>query len=493
MNPWDKYQAPAEEGPWAKYGTAAPAAEAAPEQPASLADKMAGSWGGRVLQGVASPALAAAQVFGGEKGRAAVNELEAMKQRGMKAEGNGGLDAYGLLGSMLPGAGIAKGVSAVLPAAQSIGTRLLQGAGVGAATSAAQPVSEGEPSNFWTDKLKQIGVGAGTGAIFPAISSLFTSMAGKPSLNPIQAQTLAEGQQAGYVVPPSSVNPSFLNNRLESLAGKASVGQEAAKRNQDITNILAAKELGLPPDTSITEGVLRQVRKAAGKPYAEIGALSPEASDALDALKQAKFMGNKYMTFSDRSGDPSAYLKGQELKNEAGMIEKALENIATQHSRPDLVNQLPAARTAIAKAYDVERALNIGDSGISAPIIGRKFDKVGEKGMTGALATIGKMANAFPQSMREGARVPASGVSGTDAAASAILSTLGFGAGGPAGILAGGLPLLRGPARNLVLSPGYQQFATQGLSPHQQAMIDALTKYSAGAAGTAAGRNPGGY
>ena len=59
-------------------------ATAEPEQPASLADKMAGSWGGRLAQGIASPILAGAQVFGGEKGRAAVAELDAMKKRGMR-------------------------------------------------------------------------------------------------------------------------------------------------------------------------------------------------------------------------------------------------------------------------------------------------------------------------------------------------------------------------------------------------------------------------
>src|SRR6185503_1194974 len=100
-------------------------ATAEPEQPASLADKMAGSWGGRVLQGVASPVLAATQLVGGEKGRAAVAELDAMKKRGMKAEGNEGFDAYGMLGSLLPGAGIAKGITAALPAATNLGARLL--------------------------------------------------------------------------------------------------------------------------------------------------------------------------------------------------------------------------------------------------------------------------------------------------------------------------------------------------------------------------------
>jgi len=93
------------------------------------------------------------------------------------------------------------------------------------------------------------------------------------------------------------------------------------------------------------------------------------------------------------------------------------------------------------------------------------------------LLTIGKMAEAFPSVMREGARVPSSGVSGTDAAASALLGTVGYGAaGGPAGMAAAALPLLRSPARSLVLSNPYQNFATSGVNPRYQAILDELMK-----------------
>src|SRR6185503_8021277 len=159
-------------------------ATAEPEQPASLADTMAGSWAGRLAQGIASPILAGAQVFGGEKGRAAVAELDAMKKRGMKAEGNEGFDAYGMLGSLLPGAGIAKGVSAALPAATSALGRIGTGGLIGAATSAAQPVA---PSpDFWTDKAKQVGIGAVTGAAIPAVTNALAAVRGAPKLNPVQ-------------------------------------------------------------------------------------------------------------------------------------------------------------------------------------------------------------------------------------------------------------------------------------------------------------------
>lgn len=485
MNPWEKYasESASADKPWEKYGGTA-IAEAAPEPPASLADKMVGGWGGRMLMGMASPVLAATQMAGGEKGRALIAELDAMKQRGMKAEGNDGFDAMGLIGSMMPGAGIAKGISAALPAATNALGRIGTGAAIGAATSAAQPVAHSP--DFWADKGKQVGIGTAAGAAIPALASAFTAARGAPTLNPVQAQTLKEGQAAGYVVPPASVNPSVMNNRLESIAGKASVGQEAAKRNQDLSNALAAQDIGLLKETPLTPGAIGKIRDKAGEAYTDVANLSPKAEWALDELKQARHDTTVQFNHYNKSGDPSALTKAKEAKAWAGLLDKEMQDEATKAGRPDLIKALTEARMTIAKTYDLERALG-ADANASAPILGRLFDKKGEAGMSGNLALIGKMQQTFPNAMREGARVPASGVSGTDAAASAILGTLGYGAGGPAGILAAGLPLLRGPVRNLVLSKGYQQFATADPSKYQ-AMIDALAQQGAGAAGTAAGR-----
>ncbi len=452
---------------------------------ASLADKMAGSWGGRILQGAASPVLAGVQMLGGEKGREMVAELDAMKKRGMAAEGKEGFDWYGLLGSMVPGAGIAKGVGAAIPAAGTLG-KILQGGAIGAATAAAQPVA---PSpDFWTDKAVQTGTGAALGAVIPSVGSAITSMRGTPQMNPTKAATLAEGQKAGYVIPPSTVNPSWLTNRLESIGGKAAVGQEAAKRNQEVTNALVAKSLGLPKDTTVTPELLSDFRSQQGKVYEDISKISGDAKNALNELKQARHDSKVQWNFYNKSGNPEALTAAKNADGLAEMATDELEREAREAGRSELVKELASARVKIAKSYDVSRALNAASGEINAPTLGRLFAKRGEKSMTGELATIGKMAGAFKPSMREGGSVPSSGVSGTDAAATALLATMGGGAAGAPGVLAGGLPLLRGPARNLVLSPGYQQFATQGLSPQRQAMIDALMQQGAGVAGTSTGR-----
>jgi len=324
--------------------------------------------------------------------------------------------------------------------------------------------------------------------VVPAVAGIASKVmgAGKSLLNPVAAETLKEGRKAGYVVPPSTVNPSWLTNKLESVAGKAAVGQEAAKRNQAVTNALAKKALGLADDAPLTEDTLRAARKQAGKVYEEVSQLKPtdkmewfprfHEKDLVGQLAKARESASDAWKAS-KMGNSEARDAARAFDAQAASIHKDIVNIAKANGREDLVKALTEARTKIAKIHDVEKALNFGDENISAPIIGRQLDKAGMAAKSGELRTIGQMAEAFPSVMREGARVPSSGVSGTDAAASALLGTVGYGAaGGPAGMAAAALPLLRSPARSLVLSNPYQNFATSGINPRYQAILDELLK-----------------
>jgi hypothetical protein len=373
----------------------------------------------------------------------------------------------------------------------------------------------------------------------------------------VKMQTLQEAHDAGYVVPPSMVKSSFTTNRLESVAGKAAVKQEAAIRNQEITNKLAAKSLGLPDGTPLSMGTLETIRGEAGKAYQKLSTLRPggelrgikvrtveerpmvqgsmagmkgklaedrpvvqglttgmnvrelrddagkligmkvgevskgqstagqlegmkfrttesygpdvpgslgrmkmsvqetRGGNPIEELKQARADASTYYRHHNISGDPKSLKKANVLTKRAEEIEDAFEQIAQSSGRPELITEFRAARTLIAKTYDIERALNLGDGNVSATIIGRLLDQ--GKPLTGELRVIGKFAQAFPSITREGSVVPMAGVSGTDAAMSAVLGTAGYGAaGGPAGLVAAGLPLLRSPARSLALSSPMQ-------------------------------------
>lgn len=441
----------------------------------------------RLVRGIEGPAITLMKMVGPDSIKQQLGEIDQLREAGMKKRGNEGFDWAGLVGSLVPGGAIAKGVTGALPAATSVLGKMGVGAATGAATAGAQPL----PGNneLSTDKLKQMGVGAAVGGVIPAVVQGVKSFFGTNRLNPTQAATLKEGQAAGYTVPPSTMNPSGLNNTLESIGGKAAVGQDAAARNQKVTNVLAAKALGLPTNQPVTPSALKSVRDVADQVYGQVDNLGPTAKTALKELRDARYKTGLNYDHYFASKNPEALEKAEYHKGLAQLFEQEIENEAKAAGRPDLVKALTEARMKIAKTYDIERALGEADSNVSAPILGRAFDKKGSKAVTGPIATVGKMAEAFPSVMREGSRVPVAGVSGTDAAASAILGTLGYGAGGPAGMTAAALPLMRPIARNIALSPTYQKYIAQGIPARYAPLIDAMTQQAIGAGGTAVGRN----
>lgn len=445
----------------------------APSQPEPMTDREAweSSLPVRILRGFEAPAITLMKMIGPDSIKKQLAEIDQLRESGMKKQGNEGFDWGGLVGGL--GSGLAVGGPLGKAATAALGP-VAGGAATGAAMSAAQPLPGDNELSM--DKLKQAGVGGAMGAAFPLAAKAVKGFMGSNQLNPTQQATLREGQQAGYTVPPSMVNPSGLNNTLESIAGKAAVKQEAAFRNQKITNELTAKALGLPKDQPITPGALDTVRAKANQVYDEVANLSPTAKTALRELRDARHKTNLNFTHYQRSADPSALEKADYQKGLAKLFEQELEQEAVKYGKPGLVQALGKSRTTIAKSYEVERALSEADSNVSAPILGRAFDKKGGKAITGELATIGKMREAFDPVMREGAKVPVAGVSGTDAAASAILGTLGYGAGGPAGLAAAALPLARPIARKMALSPTYQKYLAEGMSPQTAALMDALAR-----------------
>lgn len=346
--------------------------------------------------------------------------------------------------------------------------------------------------------LKNVGTGLTSGGLGQAVTegtgsplagmaaAVATPLALRSLANPAAAaqnavrdETLAAGQKAGYVVPPSRTNPTFLNQRLESIAGKAATAQDAAARNQALTNQLIPQDVGLPANAPVTEAALKQVRDIASQPYKEVAALSPIAKTALERLNQARSDATGYWREYNSANHPyEAIKKALAANKEAESYERVIEKVATKAGRPELVDALAQSRMTMAKTHDIERALNLGTADISAPVLGRQLDQAGLAAKSGNIALAGRMQQAFPSVMREGAAVPSAGVSGTDAFTGAMLGTMGYGAaGGPIGLTAAALPLVRSPVRSMILSQPYQRFFAQpdysGLSAKEK-MIQSL-------------------
>lgn len=127
----------------------------------------------------------------------------------------------------------------------------------------------------------QAQTGAMIGAALPGLAKA-AGMAGSAfsgsGVNQTLARTLGDSQGVGYVVPPSMAGSGVGSRVLEGISGKYKTNQLAGIRNQEVTNSLARKALGLTDDTQLTFETLGKVREAASEPYRQVASLPPPTS-----------------------------------------------------------------------------------------------------------------------------------------------------------------------------------------------------------------------
>lgn len=389
----------------------------------------------------------------------------------------------GVAGNVLGGLTLAA-PTMLIPGAASYPGAMITGAVMGA----GQPTATGEST------IKNMGIGAAAGAagkfagdaIGSALSSKLSGQTSKLATSEAQNAerdaVLQASRKAGYVVPPSSVNPSASNSLLEGLSGKIKTAQVASERNQQVTNDLARKALGMAPDEPLTEGALESIRKAAGNAYAAIKSLpqrfqadqqfasdlqtlgrdfsvaaqefpeiagnpaietlktalnkpdmSPKA--AVELIKKLRFDANKNLKAFD---DPAKAALGTAQKEAANAIEELIErNLST--SAPNLLPEFRAARELIAKSYSVESALTSGN--VAAQKLASQLSK--GKPLSGELKTAADFATQFPKAAQLLKEAPG--------AVSPLDFGLAFATGNPAMMAA------RPAARSVILSGPYQR------------------------------------
>jgi hypothetical protein len=310
-----------------------------------------------------------------------------------------------------------------------------------------------------------------------ATAAMLTSLrpgSGK-QMNPVKEKTLRDAQGDGYVVPPSEIKPDgvkgFVNKVVEGLGGKAAVGQEASNRNQQATNVQAARELGMPPDTPMTPDVLRSYRDSVSAPYKQVAAISPVAASALDRLKEARRQASLHYDHYKAQRDPKALKEAEAFQQQAEMLETTLEKAAARAGKPGLVDELRQARQQIAKSYDVERNLNLGSGDVSAAGLGKMYDK--DAPVSGGLKRTAAFAEAFPAYARDGQKITTPGVSKLDGVVAAMMGAGGMATLGPWGASLAAVPYASHGARALALSKPYQKLMTKsspGMVPDEQAL-----------------------
>lgn len=453
--PWEKYAQPKTAGPWANYA-AQPASQAEPAQQSPSFGAQLGSAAVRpVVKAVASLPLLAM-----DSGVAIRNLIAGKNDKGLypyelpSDTFNQYLDSY----TVAP-TGVGK-------AAEFVST-VAAGAGLPAPTS--------------------LGVGRVAPAGFVAPDKA------------LRQGAVNAAQEAGYVVPPSSGNPSIVNRMLEGISGKLKLNQEASIRNQATTTAAAARELGQNPAAPLTQDALRQIRMdsvqrgyepirtagaiAADEKYAAdlaritaasqgaersfpgIAQTSKEIDSVIAPLKQSRFdSGDAVDAISIlRAHADDAYQAGKAsvgkaYKDAAKAVESAIERHLVRLGEPakDMLRQYREARQLIAKSIDVGRALNEATGQVSAT----KLAQLANRGrpLSGGLLDAANAARAFPKATREVTEnMPA--VSPLDAYGAAIAAGA---SGNPSPLL---IPLTRVGIRNYLLSGQGQANALAGPGP----------------------------
>jgi hypothetical protein len=249
---------------------------------------------------------------------------------------------------------------------------------------------------------------------------------------------LERARSEGYMAPPGSIDP--LSGRFvvaERIAGKTLLEQMMSVRNQETTNKLARRAVGVGEDTPLTSDAMKVVRKeAATRGYDPIKRIGSVATDTqylndLAGVEQAftgqaaSFPGavpNKVQQIVDShlvqnfdAGD--AIKRIQDLRNDASAsfrrgepdianaqrgIANALENQVERgiqasgaSNAAQMLDDFRAARERMAISYAVENAIREGTNNVSATKLAGDLQR--GKYMTGDLKTIAEFSSRFPR------------------------------------------------------------------------------------------------
>ena len=257
-----------------------------------------------------------------------------------------------------------------------------------------------------------------------------------------QQRTFDIGQREGYVVPPATIKPTLRNVALESIGGKQATEQTARMTNQQVTNKLANRTLGLPETREITQDTLEQVRDEAGKVYeavknagriaadadykaglqkmrAEISEIMSDFPDAdvaaasdidklIKSLDVADFDAKSGMAFLKQLrneaadnlaalDDPTRKALGRAQRSAAENLEEMVFRHLDKIGQGGLAKQFDNARRQIAKSYTIQAALDEGSGSVDAMKLSQILNK--GKPLSPELELAARMGGSFPRAM----------------------------------------------------------------------------------------------
>jgi hypothetical protein len=363
----------------------------------------------------------------------------------------------------------------------AVGTSVKGAAAVGAVSGALRP-TESTGWEAFGDRLKGAAIDSAMTAGGQAVANAGARwMAGKAAgldrariKNVERDKTLLDGHEAGFVAPPSTVNPTAWNTFRESFAGKAATGQGMSTKNTEAFERAARTDLHIPDDVPLNAETMNAVRDRAYqigyKPVANLPEVrwTPEFDNSIKALSprgqggavaspaQAEIEGlqTALLNRAQWTGPQlvhdirllreqaranfgaAARLGGDTAKTDLARAQKgaaqALEDLASQNlGDATLVTNLRAARTQIAKAHDVEDAIIEGAGQINPAKWAQRVQA--GKEMSGQMGKAGRFANTFPKAAQKPTQASGAGVSALNPALGAFLGGSTFAGGGDPG------------------------------------------------------------
>lgn len=345
-------------------------------------------------------------------------------------------------------------------------------------------VAKASPGNLYAQALRKGG---------EAIeASTAPKLAAKKAVNATRDATIKQSMEAGYTIPRSRYNPSQTTSALESIGGKEAISQEAAQRNQMVTDSLARKYLNIPEDTAFSEQLIDDLLKSRAEPYREAASLpsvrtestagglvkagQTRAGDVIvKEIKETRDIArNNWKAFNRGEGKPTEALEAaQKADAQVAKLETELEDLAQRNNKPELLDALRQSRKELAKIHTIDKAMNPATGEINATNIKQQYNK--NVPLTDEAKLIADFANSFQKESRLGSSVPSPDVSKLNA----ILAGGGAGAGGliggVPGSIIGGLTAYGAPiaARGAALSKMLQK-----LPSYEQNMVVKMMKAS---------------
>lgn len=343
---------------------------------------------------------------------------------------------------------------------------------------------------FGVGSARELGFGT-TGQV---VSGLIGGTAGgmafapkptEPLVQTPKEKTIKQSIEAGYQIPPTQAGGTKFQKFLETVGGKPKTEQDAQFHNQEITNKLAKKYIGLSESDNLGTDAIQAVKEKYNPVYEQVSSLPaiktttsepvfdsfgmpkgtksatqtvlPSGKQLLDELKDVRAESKSYWDFWKRNGDPKAQKTAIKYDTQASQLESQLEELAKYHKKPELMDELRNARRELAKAHTVNKAMNPATGDISANVFKQMLGKVP---LTGEAKTIADFASGFGKV----AKMPAAGEPTNFSILDAAMAVHGVGTGNAPETL---FPILRKPARMLALRKGAQQSLAenQGVIP----------------------------